>query len=173
MDVATMQANPEGVASGMTSTGRAHDFEGLFRDDGPGLWRALYVYSGGRGDVADEAVAEAFARAIAYRRGIRDPLAWIYRTAFRIAAEEMRRHEGRSAVPAPTVEPPEVGELLDALRRLSPNQRAAIVLRFEEGLSVEEVARRMGILAPTVRVHVHRGRKRLRELLGAEDVDDV
>lgn len=173
MDVATMQANLEGVASGMTSTERAHDFEGLFRDDGPGLWRALYAYSGGRRDVADEAVAEAFARAIAYRRGIRDPLAWIYRTAFRIAAEELRRDRGRSAVPDMTVEPPELGQLLNALRQLSPNQRAAIVLRFEEGLSVEEVARRMGIVAPTVRVHIHRGRKRLRELLGAEEADDA
>lgn len=173
MDVATMLANLEGVASGMTSTGRAHDFETLFRDDGPGLWRALYAYSGGREDVADEAVAEAFARAIAYRRGIRDPLAWIYRTAFRLAAEEMRRDRSHPAGPDRTVEPQELGELLDALRRLSPNQCAAIVLRFEEGLSVEEVARRMGIVVPTVRVHIHRGRKRLRELLGTEEANDA
>ena len=173
MDVATMEANLEGVASGMTSTGRAHDFERLFRDDGPGLWRALYAYSGGRRDVADEAVAEAFARAIAYRRGIRDPLAWMYRTAFRIAAEEMRRDKARPATSDVTVELPELGELLNALRQLSPHQRTAIVLRFEEGLSVEEVARRMGIVSPTVRVHIHRGRKRLRELLGAEEADDA
>jgi RNA polymerase sigma factor (sigma-70 family) len=59
------------------------------------------------------------------------------------------------------------------MRKLSPNQRATIVLRFEEGLSVEEIARRMGIVAPTVRVHIHRGRKRLRELLRAEEVDDA
>jgi RNA polymerase sigma-70 factor (ECF subfamily) len=171
MDVATMHANLNGVASGMTST--AHDFERLFRDDGPGLWRSLYAYSGGRRDIADEAVAEAFARAIAYRRGIRDPLAWIYRTAFRIAAEEMRRGAPRPVGPDATAEPPELGELLHALRKLSPNQRATIVLRFEEGLSVEEIARRMGIVAPTVRVHIHRGRKRLRELLRAEEVDDA
>jgi DNA-directed RNA polymerase specialized sigma24 family protein len=173
VDVAAIQANLEGVASGMTSTERTHDFEAIFRNDGPGLWRSLYAYLGGRRDVADEAVAEAFARAIAYRRGIRDPLAWIYRTAFRIAAEEMRRGASRSVGPNRTVEPPALGELLHALRQLSPNQRAAIVLRFEEGLSVEEIARRMGIVAPTVRVHIHRGRKRLRELLRAEEVDDA
>ncbi len=172
MGVATMPANLEGVASRMTSSERAHNFEALFRDDGPGLWRALYAYSGGRRDVADEAVAEAFARAIAYERGIRDPLAWIYRTAFRIAAEEMQRDGSRSVGSEAAVEPPELGELLDALRRLSPNQRAAIVLRFEEGLGVEEIARRMGIVAPTVRVHIHRGRKRLRELLGTEEAGD-
>jgi DNA-directed RNA polymerase specialized sigma24 family protein len=31
----------------------------------------------------------------------------------------------------------------------------------------------MGIVAATVRVHIHRGRKRLRTLLGAEEVDDA
>jgi RNA polymerase sigma factor (sigma-70 family) len=172
VDVAAVHTNLEGVASGMT-TGRTHDFGELFRDDGPGLWRSLYAYSGGRRDVADEAVAEAFARAIAYRRGIRDPLAWIYRTAFRIAAEELRRDPVGTVGGRTAEEAPELGELLDALRQLSPNQRAAIVLRFEEGLSVEEVARRMGIVAATVRVHIHRGRKRLRTLLGAEEVDDA
>lgn len=170
-----MLANLESVTSGMASNERTHDFERLFRDDGPGLWRAIYAYAyaGGRRDVADEAVAESFARAIAYKRGIRDPLAWIYRTAFRIAAEEMRREGRRTEAVDTAIEPPELGELLTALRHLSPNQRAAIVLRFEEGLTVEEVARRMGIVAPTVRVHIHRGRKRLRELLGAEEVDDA
>lgn len=173
MDVATMSENREGGASEMTSTTGPHDFEALFRDAGPGVWRALFAYTGGRRDIADEAVAEAFARAIAYTRGIRDPLAWIYRTAFRIAAEEMRNDAARSFEPDTAVEPPELGELMRALRQLSPNQRAAIVLRFEEGLSVEEVARRMGIVAPTVRVHIHRGRKRLRELLRDQEADDA
>jgi RNA polymerase sigma-70 factor (ECF subfamily) len=58
---------------------------------------------------------------------------------------------------------------MDALRRLSPNQRAAVVLRYVVDLDVPEVAQRMGVSAPTVRVHLHRARGRLRELLGAED----
>jgi RNA polymerase sigma-70 factor (ECF subfamily) len=60
---------------------------------------------------------------------------------------------------------------MQALRELSPNQRAALVLRHVVDLDVAEVAARMGIAAPTVRVHLHRGRNRLRELLGAEEVD--
>lgn len=173
MDVATMSENREAGASRMTSTTGPHDFEALFHDAGPGVWRALFAYTGGRRDIADEAVAEAFARAIAYSSGIRDPLSWIYRTAFRIAADEMRNDAARSFEPEATVEPPELGQLMHALWQLSPNQRAAIVLRFEEGMSVEEVAHRMGIASPTVRVHIHRGRKRLRELLGDQEVDDV
>ena len=49
----------------------------------------------------------------------------------------------------------------------------AIVLRHVVDLEVSEIARRMGTAAPTVRVHLHRGRKRLRDLLGAEEVDDA
>jgi RNA polymerase sigma-70 factor, ECF subfamily len=147
-----------------------HDFELLFRRDGPGVWRTIYAFTGGRRDVAEEAVAEAFARAIAHASGIRDPLPWIYRTAFRLAAEELRRERrGSAQAPDASVDPPEIGGLMRALRQLSPNQRGAIVLRFEEGFSVEEVAQRMGVSSPTVRVHIHRGRKRLREILGAGD----
>jgi len=38
-------------------------------------------------------------------------------------------------------------------------------------LRVDEVAKRMGVAASTVRVHLHRGRARLRELLGSEEVE--
>ena len=69
-------------------------------------------------------------------------------------------------------DPPDIAGVLAALRRLSPNQRAAIVLCYEADLPIAEVARRMGIAAVTVRVHIHRGRARLRELLGAEEVDE-
>ncbi len=52
------------------------------------LWRAIVAWSGST-DVADEAVAEAFAQAA--RRGdeLRDPAAWVWRAAFRIAAGDL------------------------------------------------------------------------------------
>lgn len=42
-------------------------------------------------------MAEAFARALARSDTIRDPVAWIYRTAFRLANDELRaeRRRGR------------------------------------------------------------------------------
>lgn len=156
---------------------RGQDLDALFRDESDAVYRTLYAFTGGRSDVAEEAVAEAFARAIAQGDELRDPLAWIYRVAFRVAIDDLRR-EGREArrAPAstaadPTATPPELLGLLDALQRLSPNQRAAIVLHHVLGLETGEVAHRMGIAAPTVRVHLHRGRRRLRELLGTEEVE--
>ncbi len=60
-----------------------------------------------------------------------------------------------------------------ALRALSPKQRAAVILRYEADLATDEVAKRMGVSAATVRVHIHRGRAKLRALLGTEEVDDA
>jgi RNA polymerase sigma-70 factor, ECF subfamily len=147
------------------------DYERLFRDGRAGLWRTLYGFTGGRVDIAEEALAEAFARAIEHADSIRDPLPWIYRTAFRIAAAELKTERQR----APEVDTgtPEgsndLEQLMQALRQLSPNQRAAVILHYEADLPTEEVARRMGVSPATVRVHLHRGRKRLRALLGTEE----
>jgi RNA polymerase sigma-70 factor (ECF subfamily) len=147
----------------------AHDFGALFHSDGPGLWRTIYAFTGGRRDIADDVTAEAFARGIAHTDTIREPVPWLYRTAFRLAQDELRREGRRAEATVGVQEPPEVEGLMAALRQLSPNQRAAIVLRYEADLPVEEVARRMGVSQPTVRVHIHRGRARLRQLLGADD----
>ena len=145
------------------------DYVALYRTTGVALWRAVYAYSGGRRDIADDAVAEAFARAIQHAGAIRRPESWLYRTAFRIAAAELRRT--RSLVELRDQaqgEPADITYLLEALRELSPNQRAAVYLFYEADLPVREVARLMGTSVAAVKVHLHRGRGRLRELLGTE-----
>jgi RNA polymerase sigma-70 factor (ECF subfamily) len=154
---------------------RAVDYEQVFRDAAPGLWRAIYAFTAGQRTVADDAVAEAFARALERANQIRDPVPWLYRTAFRLAAEDLRR-ERRGPEPEPDQTPASaagLGALVPALRQLSPAQRAAVVLHYEADLSVQEVARRMGTSVGAVKVHLFRGRRRLRELLGAKEVDDA
>jgi RNA polymerase sigma-70 factor, ECF subfamily len=155
--------------------GAAVDYEQVFRDAAPGLWRTIYGFAAGRRAVADDAVAEAFARALEHAGQIRDPVPWLYRTAFRIAAEDLRR-ERREPEPEPDqAAAPAAGlaALVPALRQLSPAERAAVVLHYEADLPVREVARRMGTSAGAVKVHLFRGRRRLRELLGDDEVDDA
>ena len=53
------------------------DLDALFRTEGDGVYRTLYAFTGGRVDVAEEATAEAFARAVAQGDALRDPIAWI------------------------------------------------------------------------------------------------
>lgn len=55
--------------------------------------------------------------------------------------------------------------LEQVLNRLSPRQRAALVLRDLEGLSTAEVARALGCTAATVRVLLHQARHRARTLI--------
>lgn len=155
--------------------GGERDLELLYRDAAPQLWRAIYGFAGGRRHLAEDAVAEAFARALEHERQIREPLAWIYRTAFRIASRELQREKRRSPAmpdPVPGIDPGEIQDVIRALAELSPNQRAAVVLHDQEGFTGPEVGRLLGISAATARVHMFRGRRRLRELLGdEEDID--
>jgi RNA polymerase sigma-70 factor (ECF subfamily) len=153
----------------------AVDYEQVFRDAAPGLWRTIYAFAAGRRAVADDAVAEAFARALERAGQIGDPVPWLYRTAFRLAAEDLRRERREPEPEADRAAVPAVGlaALVPALRQLSPAQRAAVVLHYEADLPVREVARRMGTSAGAVKVHLLRGRRRLRELLGDEEADDA
>ena len=56
-------------------------------------------------------------------------------------------------------------DLVVALGTLSERQRAAVVLHDATGYPAREVARIVGSTEAAVRVHLMRGRRRLRELL--------
>ena len=117
-------------------------------------------------------MAEAFAQALARGDAIDSPDRWVWKAAFRIAAGELKRrhHDGRS-LPEPTVSelPEPVDHLVAALRRLSPNQRMAVVLHDYADRPTAEVAAVMGIARATVYVHLSEGRRRLRTLLEDDD----
>jgi RNA polymerase sigma-70 factor, ECF subfamily len=145
-------------------------FDELYRKAGPRLWRAVLAYTGGRRELTDDVVAEAFARTLERASTIRTFEPYLYRVAFRLAASELRRTPTVADVPdsASNLDP-ELSELFDALRTLSPGQRAAVFLRYQADLPVAEVARLMGTSSAVVRVHLMRGRRRLAEILGGED----
>jgi RNA polymerase sigma-70 factor, ECF subfamily len=152
----------------------ASRLEAVFREERPRLWRALLAFTAGRVAVAEDALSEAFARALAQSTEIRDPVSWLYRVAFRLAAaelagERLSSESRRPELDAPTVSPEELDELFSALRVLPPNQRAAVFLHYQCDQPVKEIAARLGVSTATVRVHLWRGRRRLQELLGGDD----
>ena len=79
------------------------------------------------------------------------------------------RPDEPSTPPGPDpVERRELGRALEAaLAELRPDQRAAIVLRYESGLSFDEIGAVLGVPEVTARSHVHRARKELARLLTA------
>ena len=146
----------------------ADDVESVYRQDGARLWRALYAFAGNE-EVASDAVAEAFAQALRRGSAIRDVRGWVWRSAFRLAAGDLKRQSSLLIGPLPDaaihdLHPNE--ELLAALHGLTPQQRAVIVLHYYADCPVREIARRTGINQLAVRAHLSRGRKRLRILLG-------
>ena len=148
-----------------------HTAEAVYRQEGDRLWRALRLTTGSA-DIASDALAEAFAQLIARGSAVHDPAAWVWRSSFRIAVGELKARgvESGSLVDAGYEIQEEAAELLAALPKLSPKQRASIVLHYQCGCSLKEVAEIIGSTPSAVGVHLHRGRKRLRELLGDEDV---
>jgi RNA polymerase sigma-70 factor (ECF subfamily) len=150
------------------------DFDALYRGHADRLWRSLLSYTGDP-EIASDATSEAFAQCLARGAQIRSPAAWIWRAAFRIAAgqlEETRRTsrltELKSEVSA---EGPRDSALLPALAALPARQRAALILYYYVGFNTREIAAILDTAAPTIRVHLNRGRRRLRRMLEEEKND--
>jgi RNA polymerase sigma-70 factor (ECF subfamily) len=149
----------------------AERLERLYREQGDRMWRSVLAYAGDP-EVASDAVAEAFAQALRRGDAIRDAGRWLWRAAFRIAggelAERRRRPQDDRELSYEMEEP--ARELVTALAQLSPKQRSAVVLHHAAGYPVKDVAAILGSSVGAVKVHLLRGRRRLRELL--EDLDD-
>jgi RNA polymerase sigma factor (sigma-70 family) len=143
--------------------------ERAFVETGDRLWWALLAYSGDP-DVASDATAEAFARALAAADTIREPAAWVWRVAFRLATAEMRVRRRNTAEVEPAYELDDrVLAVTLALRRLSQKQRAAFVLFYLDDRATEEIGELLGMSTATVAVHLHRARRRLKAILEVDD----
>ena len=76
---------------------------------------------------------------------------------------------GNTVTAATLMEKEEVHNRLDAyLQRLTPNQREVIVLKFQQGLSYEEISRVTGLTPGNVGFLLHHALKRLREWIPRE-----
>jgi RNA polymerase sigma factor (sigma-70 family) len=148
--------------------------ERLYRERGQRMWQAIFAFSGDP-HLAEDVVAEAFAQALRRQSQIRDLEKWLWRTSYRIAAGELKLRRGMvvsSVVPDASYEMDEPAiELIAALARLSQRQRAAVILNDIIGYRAKEVATIIGSTPAAVRVHLMRGRRRLRSLLEEEFTD--
>jgi RNA polymerase sigma-70 factor (ECF subfamily) len=150
-------------------------FIGLFQVEYPAVVRSIYLIVHDREqarDIAQEAFVQLFTR---WRRVSHydRPDAWVRRVAIRMAVRAIRR-EGlrRRHEHWVDVTPPPGPVDLDVLRavaKLPGAQRAAVVLFYLEDRPVAEVADILACSEVTAKVHLHRARKRLAQLLG----DDV
>lgn len=159
------------VRDALVGVSRGAELERLYREQGGRMWRAVLAFAGDP-EVASDAVAEAFAQALRRGSEIHSPERWLWRAAFRIAAGELKERGRRSMASEEgsyEMEEP-ARELMAALEKLSEKQRAAVVLHHAGGYPVREIAAIIGSTSGAVKVHLSRGRKKLRELLKDDDV---
>ena len=131
-------------------------------------------------DLAEEALAEACARAVTAwaDETPRDPTAWLYRVAERVALDKIRQAAVRAAatLPEPEADPTPEQLMLDASpipdERLKliftcchpaihAEARAALTLRMVCGLSTEEIARAFLTAEPTLAQRLVRAKRKI------------
>jgi len=140
------------------------------------LRRTAYLLSGDW-HLADDLVQEALTRAYAVwpkiaRRG--RPDAYVRKILLNLYLDHRRRparrEDARAELPdaAYVAHSEQLGErerVLAALREVAPGQRAVLVLRFWEDLSVEQTAHALGVSTGNVKSQTSRGLESLRGVL--------
>ena len=140
------------------------DAESIFESQSATLTRRLERMVGSR-EVAEDLSQEAFLRL--WRRGPRDrpeseQRAWLQRTASNLAIDELRRRRrndrplfddeaAAETIAADGADALVVGE---ALARLDPHHRLLVLLRFQAGLSHDEIGGLLAISAEAARKRV-------------------
>lgn len=98
-------------------------------------------------------------------------VAYLYAIATRLVydrwrRERLERRAARPAEPTATTDDPGLGWDVDvALSRLSPRQRALVWLAYAEGRPHREIAEIVGVGERSVRVLLHRARRKLARIL--------
>jgi RNA polymerase sigma-70 factor (sigma-E family) len=160
----------------MTRSPTDDEFSELVHGSWGSLYRTAYLIVGDHG-LAEDLVQTALARTYASWRKVRDVAAapaYARTTLVNTAAEWIRRRSWRRELPTGTLregaatgaDPSLRPTVLAALAHLAPRQRAVVVLRYYEDLSVAETARALGCSEGTVKSQTHDALKVLRSHLG-------
>jgi len=152
--------------------GSVSDLEALFRMHWPRAYRAAYLVAHDAA-AAEDIAQESFLAAIRSldRFDRRRPFGpWLHRIVVNRAidwtrARKLRGEVELSEADAAVPEPSEPDETLSALARLSPEQRAVIVLRYVLELTPGEIAEALDLPRGTVNSRLRRGLDALGEEL--------
>ena len=151
-------------------------FTTFFRTEYPSLVRTLYLVVHDRElarDMAQDAFVQLFAR---WRRisHYERPEAWVRRVGIRMAVRAAARERVRPRLEREldfgTLPRPVDVDVVRAIGQLPASQRAAVALFYLEDRPVSEVAEVLACSEVTAKVHLHRARKRLAELLGEKEL---
>jgi RNA polymerase sigma-70 factor (sigma-E family) len=151
------------------------EFTSFYEQEAPRLVRSLTLVTG-EAPLAEDAVAEAFARAWSRWPQVRTcdrPTAWVMRVALnesrsRFRRRSVERRKAHQVAVADEVRDPDVSTahvLWDAVSRLDVRDRTLVALRYVADLPQHEIASLLGLPAGTVASGLNRARQRLGEAL--------
>ena len=159
--------------------GEREGFTVLTRRYGPGVVAFAFSRLGDR-DRAEEIAQEALVRAFERLWSLRSPrvfAAWLLGIANNVILQEIERRSRsvplEEAPPATTESGPAEATAADETRRrllaevdaLPGHYRVAMILKYQEQLSCEEIAERLGVSEGTVRSRLSRAYRMLRKAL--------
>ena len=124
---------------------------------------------------AEDVVQEVFLKLLTAQPRFRDgehERAWLIRATVNRAID-LRRAAASKAIPLEDAEEaaaPEPLQLLSAVQALPEKYSTVIHLYYYEGYNIWEIAKLLGLPAPTVGTRLSRGRAKLKEILKEEDL---
>ncbi len=155
----------------LTGMDPGEEFRDFVRSRSPSLLRTAFQLTGHRGDAEDLVQTALLRTYVAWQRGNSpdDPYAYTRRILYNSFSRSRRKRRvielgGLDADVAQSLggQPEDRDVLRRALASIPPRQRAVLVLRFYEDLSVEQVADLLGISAGTVKSQTSKALSRLR-----------
>ncbi len=157
------------------------NFDEWFKAQYGRVLAAALIATGGDRSLAEDATADAFAKALdRWPRvsAMASPTGWTIRVAVNRSRRRWNRNRRRAdleeltATQESSALPIEVDvELLAAIDRLPRRQREAIVLRYVEDLTQREVASKLGIAPGTAAATIHSARRNLSTMMKAAGRD--
>ncbi len=180
-----------GLARRATSIRELDDIDTLVRTHQARLLRFV-TYATGDPDLAQSITQDTLLKAYNGRESFRGECSvstWLTGIALNVTRDHLRTEkykfwkrvrstavdvgEMASFLPADSASPEtrvlaqeRVQQLAAVVQQLSGKQRTVFLLRFSEGLAVEEIAEMLGMGVNTVRTHLHRGLTAVRGKLG-------
>jgi RNA polymerase sigma-70 factor (ECF subfamily) len=153
------------------AVGFDHDFDAFYTATYRKIVSHIFALTGSLPE-AEDCVQEAYARA--WQRWARvsteveSPEAWVRTVAARLAVSAWRKavnrrraHRRENQATEMAGMNPDAVAVISALRKISPDQRMALVLFHYAGLSIEEIAAETRMTPSAVKARLARGRKAL------------
>ena len=148
-------------------------FQLFYEQTARGVWRYVFVNCHNEA-ISDDVVQDTYIRFLQYvnpQRSFREQRAYLYRIAGTMLISHLRQNHPKTGeselktLKIPVKDHNMAMDMQTAMAAVAPKERKLLWLAHVDGFSHSEIAEILGVAEPSVRVLLHRARKKLRSLL--------